>query len=103
METLKTEKLTTREIQEMELKCRLDRLSHTALDLGGHLTTEKLEEMNDLINNLSLAFGMQSEKLNLIKKGGSKNMTKKDSQTFNRCTSIKKTCTIDAINLLTKI
>ena len=103
METLKTEKLTERQIQEMELKCRLDRLSHTALDLGGHLTTEKLEEMNDLINNLSLVFGMQSDKLNLIRKTGSKNFTKKDDEKFNRSTSIKKTCTLDAINLLTKI
>ena len=102
MENVKV-KLTEQEIQVMELKCRLDSLSHSTLYLGGLLTTEKLVEMNDLINNLSLAFGMQSEKLNLIKKGGSKNMTKKDNQTFNRCTSIKKTCTLDAINLLTKI
>jgi len=103
METLSTTKLSEREIQLMELKCRLDSLNSSSEELAKKLTTEKIEELNSLMNNLSLVFGMQSEKLNLIKKGGSKNMTKKDNQTFNRCTSIKKTCTLDAINLLTKI
>jgi len=100
------EKLSEREIQLMELKCRLDSLNSSSEELAKELTTEKIEELNSLMNNLSLVLSMQRDKLNMFTRENrtkSGKLNKQANEQFRLSTSIKNSSMIRAIELLTKI